>query len=75
MRTKAHRAPALMRQRWSRVDYEYVAQAIRKARAALGDEAHDKTANEITWNLATMFKRDNPRFEELKFIAACTESV
>jgi hypothetical protein len=35
----------------------------------------DKTANEITWELARMFKADNPKFDELKFIAACTESV
>ncbi len=62
--------------KWARADYEYVSQAIRKARSALGEEAHDKSINEITWNLAKMFQKDNPdRFDELKFIAACTESV
>ena len=70
------RVRRLSKTKWSRADYEYVSQAIRRARASLGEQLCDKTANEITWNLAKMFQKDSPkRFEELKFIAACTESV
>lgn len=61
--------------RWNRATYEATARSIRAARATLGPQLDDKTANEITWNMAMMFKADNPKFEELKFIAACTESV
>ena len=61
--------------RWTRRDYDAVARCVREARASLGPQCDDKTANEITWELTRMFKVDNPRFEELKFIAACTESV
>lgn len=61
--------------RFTHIDYEMIAEVLRAARAQVGEELHDKTANEIMWELAKMFKADNPRFEELKFIAACTESV
>jgi hypothetical protein len=59
---------------WQRATYNAVAQSIRIARAQLGEHCDEKTANEITWELAKIFKKDNPKFEELRFLAACSPS-
>ena len=63
-----------LRRRFSDSDTFQVALCIRNARSQLGAECDDKTANEITWELAKFFKSDNPKFEELRFIAACSPS-
>ena len=60
--------------RWNKATHEAVALAVRVARAQLHPHCDDKTANEIMWELAKEFKRDNPKFEELRFIAACSPS-
>lgn len=60
--------------RWNKATYEAVARAVRVARAQLYPLCDDKTANEIMWELAKEFKRDDPKFEELQFIAACSPS-
>jgi hypothetical protein len=66
---------------YSKADYLIFASAIRAARAewaALKHPEADGAAegfNAVIWQLCKLFKDDNPRFEELKFIAACSSTV
>jgi hypothetical protein len=68
--------------RWSRRDYEIFAKIVRDARkelrtldGGLKDEAHDEGVNAVVWQMCKVFKADNPLFEELKFVGACSESI
>lgn len=84
MRTKAHHAACGVQihftrytpgPRYTKRDFEFVAKAFRDAHTELAGEHDHATMMALAWQFCRRFKADNPRFEELKFIAACTESV
>jgi hypothetical protein len=71
----AMRSQGRIHAKYSKRDYESFAKSIRKARETLGAEVNEKTINEIIWGLCQMFMADNPEFEELRFIGACSLTV
>jgi len=67
--------------KYSKRDYESFAKSIRGAREKLATDdiganvTIDLAINEIIWGLCELFKKDNPEFEELRFIGACSSTV
>lgn len=77
VRIKVPPYPGRQSPKYSKRDYVSFAKAIRKARETLPDPTpeHLEAINEIIWGLIELFKADNPEFEELRFIPACSITV
>jgi hypothetical protein len=67
--------------KYSKRDYESFAKSIRGAREewlklhTADPDAGIEAFNAVIWGLIQMFKKDNPEFEELRFIGACSSTV